>query len=293
MALRVEHLQDEAAFLERAGAFLARREAEHNLLFGICSAIRATPELFADERPRFAAVTDATGRVVAATLRTPPHNQVLSMVDDRAAVDAVAAALAGALDAEPLPGVLGPTDVARRFAGSWASSHPVTALVVRAERIFQLERVVAPARPASGSWRLVADTDQDLVARWIVAFELEALPEGPTIADPAAAAERWIAGRGRTGYVWEDGGEVVCFVGAGGETPNGVRIGPVYTPPERRGRGYASSLTAAASQDQLDRGHRFTCLFTDLANPTSNRIYRAIGYLPVCDVDQWRFDPVQ
>jgi predicted GNAT family acetyltransferase len=79
------------------------------------------------------------------------------------------------------------------------------------------------------------------------------------------------------------------MVGAGGETPNGIRIGPVYTPPQRRSRGYATSLTAAASADQLGRGRRFVFLFTDLANPTSNKIYQAIGYRPVCDVDMYRF----
>ena len=31
-------------------------------------------------------------------------------------------------------------------------------------------------------------------------------------------------------------------------------------------------------------------LFTDIANPTSNKIYQAIGYEPVIDIDQWSFD---
>ena len=70
-----------------------------------------------------------------------------------------------------------------------------------------------------------------------------------------------------------------------------MRVGPVYTPPELRGRGYATTLTAAVSQDQLDQGRRFVTLFTDLANPTSNRIYQAIGYRPVRDVDVVAFEP--
>jgi predicted GNAT family acetyltransferase len=69
-----------------------------------------------------------------------------------------------------------------------------------------------------------------------------------------------------------------------------VRIGPVYTPPEARNRGYASALVAAISQAQLDAGRRFCFLFTDLANPTANHIYQAIGYEPVRDVDMWRHD---
>jgi hypothetical protein len=166
----------------------------------------------------------------------------------------------------------------------------VTARIDVAERIFRLERVVPPSRPAAGRWRLALPGDRDLIARWLVAFHDEATPGTPPIDDPLAAADRWIAGVGRVAYVWDDGGGPVSLVGAGGATPNGIRIGPVYTPPERRSRGYATSLTAAATQDQLDRGRRFVFLFTDLANPTSNKIYQSIGYEPVCDVDQWRFD---
>ncbi|MCA1571504.1 MAG: GNAT family N-acetyltransferase [Chloroflexi bacterium] len=273
-------------FLAAAGPFLEQHEAENNLLFGISSAIRVTPELFADDPPRFASVAGDGGRIVAATLRTPPHNLVLSWTDDMKAVDA----LVDALGSESLPGLLGPTGAAARFAAGWTDATGQTAAIEVAERIFRLMRVIPPDRPPPGSWRLAEPRDRDLIASWVVAFSQEAVPEAPPIPDPAAVADRWIARAGRLGYLWEDGGAVVSMVGASGETPNGIRIGPVYTPPALRGRGYASSLTAAASADQLARGRRFCFLFTDLANPTSNKIYRAIGYEPVCDVDQVRFD---
>lgn len=286
MTLSVVRAADPDAFLAVAGEFLGRREAEHNLLFGICSAVRAMPGVFGPGLQAFWTVRDASGTVVGAGLRTPPHNAVLSMADDPAAVDA----LADALRDELLPGVVGPKAEAARFSSRWTALVGAVARVEIAERIFRLERLVPPSRPASGSWRVVQERDRGLLARWLVAFSDEATPGAPPLDDPLAIADRWISGIGRVGYAWEDGGEVVSLVGAGGETPNGIRIGPVYTPPERRGRGYATSLTAAATQDQLDRGRRFVFLFTDLANPTSNRIYRSIGYEPVCDVDQYRFD---
>jgi predicted GNAT family acetyltransferase len=285
MSLTVRRHASVDEFLPAGGAFLGEREAENNLLFGISSAIRATPEVFADEPPRFATVTDAGGQVVAATLRTPPHNQVLSAIDDLAAVDA----LVDALRDEALPGVLGPTDAAARFAAGWTDATGRTAHREFAERIFRLERLLAPDRPATGTWRMAEKRDRDLLARWAVEFMVEAQPEAPPIPDPLATADRWIERRGRVAYLWEDDDEIVSWVGAGGETPHGIRIGPVYTPPSQRSRGYASSLTAAASADQLAAGRRFCFLFTDLANPTSNKIYQAIGYQPVCDVDQYRF----
>lgn len=286
MALSVTRQRTADEFLEAAGRFLVAREAEHNLMFGICSAIRLSPDAFGDAPPRFLTVADADGHVIGAALQTPPNNLVVSQVDDPAAVDALADAV---VEYRP-PGVLAPTDVIRPFLARWADRTAETAHLEVAERIFQLERVVAPARPAEGSWRLATPDDRALVADWVVAFSTEAMPEQPQIEDPLAVADRWIARVNRLLYLWEDDGRVVSLVGAGGETPNGIRIGPVYTPPHARNHGYATSLTAVASADQLARGRRFCFLFTDLANPTSNAIYQSVGYRPVCDMDQYRFD---
>ena len=286
MGLRVQRPGTLDDFETAASAFLAEREAEHNLLLGICTAIRTTPEVFADDPPRFATVHDASGRIALASLRTPPFNQVLSEATDLEAVDALVDALA----TEPLPGVLGPRQAAARFVERWADVSGRAARLAVAERIFRLDRVVPPARPATGGWRLAEPRDRQLIADWLLAFGAEAMPGESPPPDPLAVADRWISGRNRQVYLWEDEGRVVSLVGAGGRTPNGIRIGPVYTPPEDRARGYATSLTAAVSQDQLDRGRRFCFLFTDLANPTSNRIYQEIGYRPVADVDQYRFE---
>lgn len=272
------------SFLDAAGAFLEAREAEHNLILGVAGQVRDAPDLFAADPPSFATVHDPDGGMVAATLRTPPWNQVLSRADDVVALDV----LADALRDDPLPGLVGPKEEAARFAVRWGSLTGQPIRIAIAERVFRLDRVVPPDRPATGSWRLAMPEDRALLIAWFVAFHDEATPEAPASPD-GALVDRYIAGVHRALYVWVDAGRVVSLVGAGGSTPNGIRLGPVYTPPELRGRGYASSLTAAASQDQLDRGRRFITLFTDLSNPTSNKIYQAIGYRPVCDVDMYRF----
>ncbi len=118
---------------------------------------------------------------------------------------------------------------------------------------------------------------------------LEALGPDEDVSDVASFADRWLTGDGRWMYLWDDDGPV-SMCGASGETPNGIRVAPVYTPPGLRGRGYASACVAAVTQAQFDRGRRFCFLYTDLANPTSNKIYQAIGYEPVCDVDEYRFE---
>jgi predicted GNAT family acetyltransferase len=140
--------------------------------------------------------------------------------------------------------------------------------------------------------RVPNPSDRELIANWIHAFMLEALEEDDRPGSEEAA-DRWIAGRGRSLYVWETDGALVSLTGITGQTPHGIRVGPVYTPPDLRGRGFASALVAEVSQAQLDSGRRFVFLFTDLANPTANRIYQAIGYEPVRDIDVYEYGDVE
>jgi len=68
-----------------------------------------------------------------------------------------------------------------------------------------------------------------------------------------------------------------------GRTERSAGIGLVYTPSAHRGRGFASALVAGLTRQLLDEGLAFCCISTDLTNPTTNKIYPAIGYRPVCD----------
>jgi len=285
VALLLTRARDPDDFDRLAFEFLAAREAEHNLLFGIVAGVRSGAYR---QPPYFAVVRDGE-RVVAAALRTPPFRFVLSTVDDPAALalfvdDA-------ATEWPDLPGVLGPKHDAKRFAALWHERTGHTAVLHTEERVFRLRRV-RPPRPVPGRVRLAETGDRPLIVDWLVAFSSEALRQPGDPDDAGIAFDRSIAGTGgRSMYVWDDGAPV-SLTGVAAVTPHGSRVGPVYTPPERRGRGYASALVAAASQLQLDAGRRYCFLFTDLANPTSNKIYQDIGYEPVCDVDEYRFgDP--
>ena len=280
---RVDRHRTPAAFLDTAGDFLAAREAEHNLIFGVCATLAADPGYATD--PYFATVSTG-GRVVAAAIMTPPWNLVLSCTEEPDTLDDLAADLDDR--GISIPGVTGPVDIARDFAESWCRAHGLTTGARLAERVYRLERVVPPDG-VPGRVRLASETDRDLLVEWVGAFMEEALDR----ADPDHAStmiDRSFRTGSRTWYLWDDGGPV-SVAAAGGPTPNGIRIGPVYTPPDRRRRGYASALTAATSQAELDKGRRFIFLFTDLANPTSNKIYQANGYEPVIDIDQVTFVP--
>jgi hypothetical protein len=156
------------------------------------------------------------------------------------------------------------------------------------ERIYRAESVEQPAG-VPGRMRRYQPADRELVVAWLEAFSAEAQPAGAPPLDAAAWLDRRISSPEGHVVLWEDG-PVVSMAAYGQPTPHGIRIGPVYTPPELRRRGYASAVTAAVTQALLDGGRRYCFLFTDLANPTSNIIYQRIGYRPVTDVDQWVFE---
>jgi len=270
-----------AEFLAAAGAFLEAREAEHNLIFGICSQIEADPTQY-EISPRLLAVVDGD-RVVGAAIQTPPWRAVLSIFDIAEAGDALAAAMRGAA----VPGVVGPVESAALFVAAWHRDAAGPPPVHRHERAFRLRSVIPP-RGAPGVMALAGDADRATVVAWIEAFHDEAGIMGPQ-RDFDVTADRWLRRMRRTLYLWHDEGRPASMAGVGGRTPHGIRVGPVYTPPEVRGRGYASNLVAGVSQLQLDAGLEYVFLFTDLANPTANRIYQSIGYEPVIDIDEYDF----
>ncbi len=283
--VRVERLPDARAFLDTAGPFLERREAEHNLLFGIAANLIADPERPMTAPPFFAAVR-RNGDVVAAALMTPPFNVVLSWTGDPKAVQALAADLGqGRVH---VPGVTAPVEMARAFAAAWAEPRGQLAERTMAERIYRLERVTPPVG-VSGGTRVATPADRDLLIAWSDAFLREALDRDDPW-EPAEIVDGALRSGTRLFYLWEHDGRPVSMAGVTGPTPHGIRVGPVYTPPADRGHGFGSAVTAAASQAQLDAGRRFVFLFTDITNPTSNKIYQAIGFEPVIDIDQWSFD---
>ncbi len=276
-------MRDVDAFLAAAGGYLGEHEAEHNLLFGICSTVQSFPGAFVP-RPWFHVVRQER-QVVGAAIRTPPRPLVISELASQAAL----VPLVEATRNDRLPGVTAPTGVAAAFANAWSAETAGRAELQVAERIYRLERVIPP-RPAPGGPRLATGADVPLLIDWINDFAAEALPEPQQ--DPEGWAERATSGiGGRAVWLWEVDGTPVSLAGVGGPTPNGIRIGPVCTPPMYRNRGFAGNVVAAASSHELAAGKRFVFLFTDLSNATSNHVYQAIGFEPVADVDQWRFTP--
>ena len=274
----VERLRDAAAFLEEAGPLLLADEARHNLILGIGG--NARDGLYDDFRLWL--VRDG-GQVVGAALRTPPYNFILARPSSREALAALAAAVG-----EDLPGVVGSLPEVDEFAELWTRQTGVPARTNMRQGVYSLEQV-RPPPDVPGSARVATTDDRELALRWMLAFGDEVLHEGgPGREQAEAILDHRLSSPNAGILLWEFGDEPVSLAGWGGRTPSGIRVGPVYTPPELRGHGYATALTAELSRRLLDGrlfegGRRFCFLYTDLANPTSNAIYERIGYRRVAE----------
>lgn len=257
---------DLALFRARVEPRLIADEAQNNLILGLLADAKADSDILLVETDDGVALRTAFNLII--TAMSP------------ATLDA----LVDHLSDVKLPGVVGPGAASAHFARVWSARHGLPARMNHGMRVFENRRLLPPRAPADGGqMRAAGESDLSLVVEWVEAFSRDV---GATAILPRAALEE----RVRRGdfALWQTD-RVVSMAAITRRTPNGAALAYVYTPPSLRGRGYASACVAALTQTLHDAG-RACFLFTDLANPTSNKIYQAIGYRAVGDVEEWRFD---
>jgi hypothetical protein len=240
------------------------------------------------EHQPYMACVEQEGNVVAAAFMGPPNNLVLSYPAAPEALLLVARDVYGAY--KTLPGVIASVPFSKTFAEEWQRLSGQTYRRTMAQRIYQLEKV-NPVAGVPGHMRKATGEDRELLHRWLAEFNKEALGETDTsLLDHMV--DRFLHSETQGLYLWEDG-QPVSMSGYSRPTPNGIVVVDVYTPPEHRGKGYASANVATMSQMLLDRVRKYCFLYTDLDNPTTNHIYQAMGYKPVCDADVHKFEKLE
>jgi len=271
------------AFLARAQTALERHEAANNLMIGVAVRLKEHPDRI--KTPPYLATVEAAGALLVAAVMTPPHRVIIhGERADPAPLRLIVQDLWASGWAPP--GVIGPSAAAHAFAEAWIARAGGAFQRARRERVYELRRVIHPTG-TPGALRAATEADQPLVADWLHAFTVE-VGLGGTRESAAETAVQRIDSRDL--FLWEAApGQPVSLAGKPRHSTHGVAIGPVYTPPEFRRRGYASACVAALSQQMLDAGWLFCALFTDLANPTSNSVYQKIGYRPLGDFDEYDF----
>jgi predicted GNAT family acetyltransferase len=238
--------------------------------------------------PVVAIGVDDGGAVTAAALRPAPWPMLCTAIEPEDA-DPL---LDLWLERDPeLSGINALRDTARAIADAWTSRTGGSDRCRTAMAMHSVSIVVDPPRPGRG--RLVSATkaDRDLALRWWDAFVADShvIDAGP---EARAGTVDFRIAQGHL-FLWEDEGRPVSMVAMNPAVAGVIRIGPVYTPDEARRRGYASSAVAAISRQGLDAGADTCMLYTDLANPTSNKIYADVGYRRFAEWEERVFTPPQ
>ncbi|MEV7326911.1 GNAT family N-acetyltransferase [Micromonospora sp. NPDC093244] len=276
-------VEDLAAFAGTAGAWLRREPVLHNVLLTLV-ADRLSGDVPLSGAERFVRVVDG-GVTVGAAVWTPPRGPLLGAVPV-AAARALAEHFVRA--APPLAEVHGPVPAVVEFARRYADRAGLLAVPGTAQRIFRLD-AVRPPTGVPGQARPATVADRDLLVAWAEAFGAETTP-GLRRVDLLRQVDARLP-YGDLLWLWEVAGTPVSMAWLSRQVSGVARVSGVYTPPEHRGRGFAGGCVAHASRYALSAGATTCTLHTDLANPTSNHIYQALGYTPVADAAQWRFRP--
>ena len=274
MDIKIVFSEDPALVLSRAGEFLASQPVLHNLILSILRARLTQPE-----PGRYWVAMDGD-KAVGVILQSPlTYPATLTPMESR-----VAAAMVGAI-AEAgvrLPGVNGDAATAASFSGHWSEKCKSAATPFQGNRLYELlEEGEMPS--VGGKLRQAAPRDRSMMILWTRAFQMEI---GEPADDTELRVERGLAA-GQL-WVWDDG-ETVSMAVSREPMEGVVRLSGVYTPPDKRKCGYAAACVHALSKHLRDAAYR-CILYTDLGNPTSNSIYRRIGYRAVAEALRYRFE---
>jgi predicted GNAT family acetyltransferase len=275
MELTVLGSEDPAFVIRRADKFLSSEPVLHNLILSILHSRVAQRD---PGRYWIALQGEETvGVVVQSPLEYPATLTTMGPRAVQALVDAIAEA------GVRLPGVNGDAATAANFAGQWSERCKSAAVPFQGTRLYEFLGAGELPR-TEGHLRLAGPRDRSLMILWTRAFQDEI---GEPANDTELRVDRALAARQI--WLWDQNGETTSIAVSREPAQGVVRLSGVYTPPEKRKHGYASACVHALSEHL--RGHGYRCiLYTDLGNPTSNSIYRRIGYKAVAEALRYRFD---
>jgi GNAT superfamily N-acetyltransferase len=274
MELKVLFNEDPAFVLSRAGVFLSSRPVLHNLVLSILHARVA----HGDRGRYWMAIQgdNAVGLVVQSPLTLPATLTPMEPAVATAMADAITEA------SMALPGINGEAATAAIFAGQWGERSKSAATPFQGNRLYELLEI-GEVPDIEGKLRQAGPKERSLMILWARAFQREI---GESDDDTELRVDRGLAA-GQL-WLWDLGGETVSMAVSREPILGVVRLSGVYTPPEKRKHGYAKACVHALSKQLGDAGYR-CILYTDLGNPTSNSIYRRIGYRAVAEALRYRF----
>ncbi|XXM74328.1 GNAT family N-acetyltransferase [Lysinibacillus sphaericus] len=266
-------------FYKTVYPFLMKKEAENNLPLGLLNSIKSGSRY---KDPLLVSAEDDNGRIKGVFIMTPPHHlvSVLQINDDE--YSTIAEKLNTLLNEEGIevPGFVSEKNSAEKLTHAWCKLKGCKHEIGMDQRIYKLDQVNEIEIP-EGKLIQPEEGHLTLLSDWVKRFTVETGVRPLTGSEAIERAEEMIANENYL-YFWEADGKPVAMARGGRWTDNGITVNYVYTPKPYRKKGYASAVVAGLSSKLLEE-YKFCTLYTDLENPTSNKIYMEIGYVPVCD----------
>jgi len=272
--MHVQTFQIASDFLNVAGKSLQSDEIQFGLMLSLADRLKLDPKCFGEQSPWFLTVREGH-TLCASFLRTPPHNLICAHFSGNASE--ISRSIADVLLCQygDIPGVVGSADLASDFAEHWCNRRNLRIAGRMGQLIHKLDKVNEISKP-QGRFRIAENIDATLIGSWSEEFHREVFGVQDNI--PVDRFERRIESKDI--FVWETSFPV-SMAGKARPVGAGISIGPVYTPREFRNHGYATACVSSLCEILLKSGYKYCALYTDAANPTSNKIYAQIGFRSV------------
>lgn len=263
-------------FEDKAKPFLMKNEDVYSLFYGILQGIKA-----GRYENSFMATIEENNSVVALFQMTPPHPLNLIIIDESKMDDILTLATHELSERKlPIQSAVGLKSVVNAFSEKWQKTTNCSTRLLMDQGLYRLEHVNQTLEKSPGSWRYARKDEATLLAEWFKAFESDTGLEKSPLAEIKKKVNQFL--EDKEVFFWEDQGKVVSMMKKARPTERGVTVSFVYTPPEERKKGYARTMVAAGSEELL-KTYDFCVLYTDMMNPTSNKIYQEIGYYKIAD----------
>jgi predicted GNAT family acetyltransferase len=274
-------------FLEIARNILEDDEINGSLILGICNNLIKNEHHYGNEDPFYSIIYNDNNIIQLLGLMTLPYklNIYENKESNNNAIDIFTKNIH--LKYTQINGVSGEINIAKAFAKKWVEIKGCQCELDKELRLFKLTKV-NPYNKPDGIFRKAVYEDVEILKEFMKQFSTDINEPKDDIEKIRKSCENII--KNGEFYVWEKDGKIVSMARKTRPTKNGMAINYVYTPMEFRKKGYATACVSELSRNILNSGKNHCTLFTDLANPISNSIYKKIGYEPVNDCISYKFN---
>ncbi|MCM3357503.1 GNAT family N-acetyltransferase [Psychrobacillus sp. MER TA 171] len=274
--MRFQIYESAENFYEKAIPFLKENEDKFSLFLGVLERIRVGGY----ENPLMATIEE-DGELIALFQMTPPHPLNIIFVDPNKIEASTDLGIEEIIQRGiHIDSIISVKDWAMHFAEKWEEKTGQPHSLLMDQGLYRLDQVDDTLEASPGSWRLANDKDAPLIESWLSQFEGDTGLPRSAKEDIAQRVEAML--NAREVFLWEDEGEIVSMMKKARPSAHGVTVSMVFTPKEKRRKGYARTMVAACSKELL-KEYDFCVLYTDMLNPTSNKIYQEIGYQKLLD----------